>query len=188
MKTIGFLISCFAAVTASASVCDSPACAACLATASPSGSGLLPGIGMLLIGVIGFVVVRARRGSLLSLLPLLALLVTLGTTTSRAADSKTEAPGTPVKATIAELLAKPETYADKDVVVTARLAGSCTDDGCLTLKDKFDVIEGVPPAGGFKKNPKTGATLTVTGTVKVKGEGERKSVSLAVTSFEEVKK
>lgn len=184
MKTIGLLISCFAATSASASVCDSPACAACLATTLPPALGWLLGVGALLLGVIGFTALKTRRSRML---PLLALFAAFATT-SHAADTKTENSGAPAKATIAELLAKPEAYVGKDVVVIARLADFCTDDGCLTLKDKFDVIEGHPPASGFKKNPKTGATLAVTGTVKIKGEGERKSVSLAVTSFEEVRK
>lgn len=184
MKTIGLLISLFATASASASVCDSTACGACLATATLPSSGWLPGAGALLIGALGFAALKLRRNAtLISLVSLAAF-----TMPSQAAELKTEAVTAPVKATIAELLAKPEAYAGKVVVITARLAGSCTEDGCLTLKDKFDVIEGMPPAGGFKKEPKTGATLAVTGTVKVKGEGERQSVSLAVTSFEDVKK
>ena len=105
---------------------------------------------------------------------------------SFAADEKK--PAEPAKVTIAELLAKPEAYADKEVTVKARLAGICAGDGCLTLKDKLDVIEGKPPTEGFKKNPKVGSTLSVTGTVKVKGEGDKKEVAIAVKSFEEVKK
>jgi hypothetical protein len=64
----------------------------------------------------------------------------------------------------------------------------CASDGCLTLKDKLDVIEGKPPAQGFKKTPKAGALLNVTGTVKVRGEGEKKEVAIAVKEFEEAKK
>lgn len=103
-----------------------------------------------------------------------------------AADEKK--PAQPVKATIADVLAKPDTYAGKEVTVQARLAGMCAGDGCMTLKDKLDVIEGKPPAQGFKKTPKAGALLNVTGTVKVKGEGEKKEVAIAVKEFEEVKK
>lgn len=105
---------------------------------------------------------------------------------SVAADEKK--PATPAKVTIAELLAKPDAYAGKQVIVQARLAGICAGDGCLTLKDKLDVIEGLPPTEGFKKNPKVGTTLSVTGTVKVKGEGDKKEVAIAVKSFEEAKK
>lgn len=94
----------------------------------------------------------------------------------------------PTKATIAEILAKPDTYAGKEVTVQARLAGMCASDGCLALKDKMDVIEGKPPAQGFKKTPKVGALLNVTGTVKVRGEGDKKEVAIAVKEFEEAKK
>lgn len=106
------------------------------------------------------------------------------------ADEKkpSSADNKPTKATIAEILAKPETFAGKEVTVQARLAGVCAGDGCLTLKDKLDVIEGKPPAKGFKKTPKAGALLNVTGTVKVRGQGDNKAVAIAVTNFEEVKK
>lgn len=108
---------------------------------------------------------------------------------SFAADKKAaDTNVTPAKVTISELLAKPGTYAGKQVTVKARLADICTADGCLTLKDKFDVIEGKPPTEGFKKTPKVGSTLNVTGTVTVKGEGEKKEVAIAVKNFEEVKK
>jgi len=107
-----------------------------------------------------------------------------------AADEKkpADANSKPIKATIAEILAKPDTYAGKEVTVQARLASVCAGDGCLTLKDKLDVIEGKPPVQGFKKTPKAGSLLNVTGTVKVKGEGERKEVAIAVKEFEEAKK
>lgn len=117
----------------------------------------------------------------------LALLLAF-TGASFADDKKTSETNAPAKVTIADLLAKPDAYAGKEVTVKARLAGVCADDGCLTLKDKFDVIEGKPPTEGFKKNPKVGSTLSVTGTVKVKGEGKKKEVAIAVKSFEEVKK
>lgn len=107
-----------------------------------------------------------------------------------AADEKKPAntENKPTKATIAEILAKPATYAGKEVIVQARLAGMCASDGCLALKDKLDVIEGKPPVQGFKKTPKVGALLNVTGTVKVRGEGEKKEVAIAVKEFEEAKK
>lgn len=100
---------------------------------------------------------------------------------SKAADGK------PIKVTIGELLAKPDAYKGKQVVVQARLAGTCSSDGCLTLKDKTDVIEGIPPDGGFKKDPKPGSTINVTGIVKVKGEGKEQQIAIAVEKFEEVK-
>jgi hypothetical protein len=124
----------------------------------------------------------------------LALLCAVGVLASTASafgadEKKPAATDTkPTKATIAEILAKPDAYAGKEVIVQARLAGMCASDGCLTLKDKLDVIEGKPPAQGFKKTPKAGALLNVTGTVKVRGEGEKKEVAIAVKEFEEAKK
>lgn len=124
----------------------------------------------------------------------LALLCAVGvlasTSSAFGADEKNPAATDtkPTKATIAEILAKPDAYAGKEVIVQARLAGMCASDGCLTLKDKLDVIEGKPPAQGFKKTPKTGALLNVTGTVKVRGEGEKKEVAIVVKEFEEAKK
>lgn len=120
---------------------------------------------------------------------LCAVGVLAAATTTFAADEKKPATtGKPAKATIAELLAKPDTYAGKEVTVKARLAGICAGDGCLTLKDGVEIIEGLPPEGGFKKNPKTGSMLSVTGVVKVKGQGEQKVVAIAVKNFEEAKK
>lgn len=115
--------------------------------------------------------------------------LTAATTTFAADEQKPAATDNkPTKATIAEILAKPETYAGKEVTVQARLVGVCAGDGCLTLKDKLDVIEGKPPVQGFKKTPKAGTLLNVTGTVKVRGEGEKKEVAIAVKEFEEAKK
>lgn len=107
-----------------------------------------------------------------------------------AADEKkpADANSKPTKATIAEILAKPDAYAGKEVTVQARLADVCVGDGCLTLKDKLDVIEGKPPVQGFKKTPTAGSLLNVTGTVKVRGEGDKKEVAIAVKEFEEAKK
>lgn len=132
--------------------------------------------------------------SLKSLKQTLALLCAVGVLATAAtafgADEKKPAAteSKPTKATIAEILAKPDAYAGMEVTVQARLAGVCAGDGCLTLKDKLDVIEGKPPVQGFKKTPKVGALLNVTGTVKVRGEGDKKEVAIAVKEFEEAKK
>jgi hypothetical protein len=125
-----------------------------------------------------------KRGAIAALLAFFLAFAS----TSFAADKAADTNATPAKVTIAELLAKPDAYAGKEVTVKAWLADVCAADGCLTLKDKFDVIEGKPPAEGFKKTPKTGSTLNVTGTVTVKGEGKRKEVAFTVKNFEEVKK
>ena len=184
MKTIGILLGSLVAATASAGVCDSTDCPACQAVSNPAVYAGLPFLGALLVAAVGFKAFKARRGA--GVAALLFLLAFAGN--SFAADEKKPADTAPAKVTIAEILAKPDAYAGKAVTVKARLVDVCVADGCLTLKDKTDVIEGKPPVGGFKKNPKPGSTLNVTGTVKVKGEGEKKEVAIAVKSFAEVKK
>ena len=185
MKTIGVLLGSLVAATATAGVCDSLDCPACQAVSNPSVYASLPLIGALVVGAAGFAAFKIRRGGITALLAFFLAFAS----SSFAADKKAaETNATPAKVTIAELLAKPDAYAGKDVTVKARLADVCAADGCLTLKDKFDVIEGKPPAEGFKKTPKAGAMLNVTGTVTVKGEGKKKEVAIAVKTFEEVKK
>ena len=96
----------------------------------------------------------------------------------------------PAQTTIAELLASPDKFAGKQVVMQARLANVCAGDGCLVLKDKLDLIEGIPPAKGKLPSFKTGATLEVTGTVQVRKPADPKGetmVSVAVERAEEVK-
>ncbi len=186
MKTLGIVIgSLCVAGTAAAGVCPSE-CVDCSSGGNGAGSGggaFILAVGALgMLGLFRWSAQAARRGGMALLLALLPAVVS---NVSAAADKTA---GAPAKTTIAEILKQPEHYAGKEVVVTARLADVCTDDGCLTLKDKFDVIEGVPPDGGFKTAPKVGATLNVTGTVKVKGEGERRVVVLAVSRFEQAKK
>ena len=184
MKTIGVLLGSLVAATASAGVCDSPDCPACPAIGNSFATAWPALLGALLIGAVGYKAIKARRSGLVAVLALLLAFVG----SSFAADKKAADTNAPAKVTIAELLAKPDAYAGKQVTVKARLADVCASDGCLTLKDKFDVIEGKPPAEGFKKIPKAGAMLNVTGTVTVKGEGNKKEVAIAVKSFEEVKK
>ena len=180
MKTIGLLLG--SAIAANATgVCDSAECPACDAVGHSTLYAGLAIAGALVIGRAGFKAIKAQSGGIVALLVL--FLAFAGN--SFAADKKAEAP---TKISIAELLAKPDAYAGKQVTVKARLADICTGDGCLTLKDKFDVIEGKPPAQGFKKTPKIGSTLNVTGTVTVKGEGAKKEVAIAVKDFEEAKK
>ena len=185
MKTIGIVLGSLVAATASASVCDSPGCPACHTVNHSIASAWPALVGALLAGAVGVKALKARRGGIAALLAFL-----LAFASSSLADDKKAADTTsaPASVTIAELLAKPDAYAGKQVTVKARLADSCTADGCMVLKDKFDVIEGKPPTEGFKKTPKVGSTLNVTGTVTVKGEGKKKEVAIAVKNFEEAKK
>lgn len=98
------------------------------------------------------------------------------------------APEPPLRATIGELTSRSAEFVGRKVIVKARLTGSCAGDGCLLLKDGFEVMEGVPPAEGFTSVPKAGTTLDVIGTVQVRGTGESRQVMLLVASFGEVKK
>lgn len=180
MKIIGIVLGSLVAATASASVCDSPVCPGCEVANKTVAYGLAV-LGAFGFGMAGFNKFKARRGGIAAIL---AFLFAFGGN-AFAAD---KAAAAPAKVSIAELLAKPDAYAGKEVTVKARLADICATDGCLTLKDKFDVIEGKPPAQGFKTTPKVGSTLNVTGTVTVKGEGQKKEVAIAVKSFEEAKK
>ena len=185
MKTIGIFLGSLVAATASASVCASPDCPACQAVSNPGVSASLPLIGALAVGAAGFTAFKKRRGGIA---PMLALLLAFAGNSFADGRKAADTSAAPAKVTIAELLAKPDAYAGKEVTVKARLADACAADGCLTLKDKFAVIEGKPPTEGFKKSPKVGSTLNVTGTVTVKGEGKKKEVAIAVKSFEEAKK
>ena len=185
MKRIGILIGSLVAVTASASVCDSPDCPGCESVSNSIAYGGLAVAGVLAVAGIGLKAFKSRRGGIVAALAFFMALTGNSFAADKAAASTN---ATPAKVTVGELLAKPDAYAGKLVTVKARLAEICASDGCLTLKDKFDVIEGLPPEGGFKKNPKVGSTLNVTGTVKVKGEGKDKIVAITVKSFEEAKK
>lgn len=49
-----------------------------------------------------------------------------------------------VKVTLAELIAHPETYEGKNVVVEGEFAGKC-GDGDFYFKDRFELIEADPP-------------------------------------------
>lgn len=188
MKIVGLTIGSIAlAATASAAgVCDSPDCAACDAASNSALYGCLALVGALVAAPFARETFKKRSGG--GIVVMLALLLAVAGNSFAAEKKAADTNAAPTKVTLSELLAKPDAYAGKQVTVKARLADVCASDGCLTLKDKFDVIEGKPPAQGFKKAPRVGTTLNVTGTVAVKGEGEKKDVSIAVTDFKEAKK
>lgn len=50
-----------------------------------------------------------------------------------------------LKVTLAELVAKPQTWDGKTIVVDGQFAGKC-GDGDMYFKDKFDIIEADPPS------------------------------------------
>ena len=74
------------------------------------------------------------------------------------------------KVTLAELVAKPNTYAGQNVVVEGRFAGAC-GDGDFFFKDKFDIIE-VDPPKPEACNLKKGTPVRLYGLVKVSGGSE----------------
>lgn len=81
------------------------------------------------------------------------------------------------KVTLAQLIAKPDAYAGKMVVVDGTHGGACADGEDFYFKDKFDIIEAVPPAPEVMQLKK-GARVRLYGIVKVRhgnsaGGGEK---------------
>lgn len=76
------------------------------------------------------------------------------------------------KVTLAELVAKPEPYEGKYVVVQGHFAGAC-GDGDFYFKDKFEIIEADPPDPEVN-SLKKGTPIRLYGLVKVhrSGSGE----------------
>lgn len=69
------------------------------------------------------------------------------------------------KVTLSELVAKPEAYEGKTVVVDGQMAGGCSD-GCLLFKDKFELIEADSPPPDLGRL-KRGTPIRLYGLVKV---------------------
>ncbi len=76
------------------------------------------------------------------------------------------------KVTLAELVAKPELYEGKYVVVQGQFAGAC-GDGDFYFKDKFEIIEADPPKPEVN-SLKKGTPIRLYGLVKIhrSGSGE----------------
>ncbi len=74
------------------------------------------------------------------------------------------------KVTLAELIAKPDAYAGKMVVIDGTHGGACADGDDFYFKDKFDIIEAVPPTPEVMQL-KTGARVRLYGLVKVRSSG-----------------
>lgn len=78
------------------------------------------------------------------------------------------------KVTLAEIVAKPDLYAGKMVVVDGTHGGACTDGEDFYFKDKFEIIEVAPP------NPKVmelkkGTRVRLYGVVKVRHKTSEKA-------------
>lgn len=70
------------------------------------------------------------------------------------------------KVTLAELVARPDAYEGKDVVVDGQFAGTC-EDGDFYFKDKVEIIEADPPAPEVNAIKK-GTAIRLFGLVKVR--------------------
>jgi hypothetical protein len=75
------------------------------------------------------------------------------------------------KVTLAELIAKPDAYEGKDVVVDGQFGGTC-EDGDFYFKDKLEIIEADPPTPEVN-SLKKGTAIRLFGLVKVRrGSGD----------------
>lgn len=124
-------------------------------------------------------------GHIRSLLP--CLLLGLLSATDCAGEGKRQLYGDAIdpkapRATLADLIAKPEAFEGKDVVVDGIFAGAC-GDGDFFFKDKVDIIEADPPKPEVCAL-KRGTPIRIYGLVNVhrtpageageKGEGDAK--------------
>ena len=76
------------------------------------------------------------------------------------------------KVTLAQLVAKPDAYAGKMVVVEGTHGGACSDGADFYFKDKFDIIEVDPPsAASDVVQLKKGTHVRLYGIVKVRHSG-----------------
>lgn len=87
------------------------------------------------------------------------------------------------KMTLAQLIAKPDDYQGKTVVVDGTHGGACADGEDFYFKDKFDIIEVVPPSPEIMQ-VKKGARVRVYGTVKVRRRGSEAEVRIIAKGAE----
>lgn len=71
---------------------------------------------------------------------------------------------------LSELVKNSAAYAGKSVTVSGRFAGMCGDGADFFFKDKFDIIEVIPPPDGLPQGIVIGTPLKVQGKVAVKSE------------------
>lgn len=86
------------------------------------------------------------------------------------------------KITLAALLAKPNDYAGKAVVLEGNFGGKCCESDFF-FKDKTDMIEATPPPGGGKAMSfKVGAPIRLYGDVNVRQENGAKEATVTVAA------
>ena len=101
-----------------------------------------------------------------------ALVLAIGCQTAAAGQRFGKEPDaqTP-KVTLEQLVAKPDAYEGKDVVVDGQFAGTC-EDGDFYFKDKVEIIEADPPTAEVN-SLKKGTGIRLFGLVKVRrGAGD----------------
>lgn len=110
------------------------------------------------------------RSTLLSVVVLFAAALTLSAQQRWGDAIDPKAP----KVTLADIVAKPDLYAGKMVVVDGTHGGACADGEDFYFKDKFEIIEVAPP------NPKVmelkkGTRVRLYGLVKVRHKASAKA-------------
>ena len=98
----------------------------------------------------------------------LALLIAGGAIAAQKRYGEAIDPKAP-KVTLAQLVAKPDAYAGKAVIVEGMHGGACADGADFYFKDKFDIIEVDPPSASPEVvQLKKGVRVRVYGIVKVR--------------------
>jgi len=120
------------------------------------------------------------KSNVLWFLPVLAL---VACSPARAGEryGKEPDPEAP-RVTLAALVAEPEAYEGKDVVVDGMFAGNC-GDGDFFFKDKLDIVEADPPAPEVSKIEK-GTPIRLFALVKVIRGGDEPGVKLVAKGVE----
>lgn len=126
---------------------------------------------------------KTLKALTLTMMALLVLLVA-GSAVTQAAQRFGERidPKAP-KVTLAQLIAKPDDYQGKTVVVDGTHGGACADGEDFYFKDKFDIIEVVPPSPEIMQ-VKKGARVRVYGVVKVRHRGSEAEVRIIAKGAE----
>ena len=106
-----------------------------------------------------------------------ALLATV--TLTFAAEFGEHAPADTPKMTLSELVKNPDAYKGKMLLVEGTLGDVCSDGDDFYFKDKFDLIEVVPPRGkDLPYKEAKGKPITVYGKVLVRHRGDETDVRM----------
>lgn len=78
-------------------------------------------------------------------------------------------PDLPVIA-MSDLVQQADKYTGKTITLTGHFGGMCADGADFYFKDKLDIIEVLPPAGGLPADVVIGTPLKIQGVVLVRSE------------------